>query len=48
MRAGGYRLEEALARAIRSAVAGLDIPPNSPWGTSAEGLDADIAMASVS
>jgi CDK-activating kinase assembly factor MAT1 len=27
MRAGGYRVEEAWERALRSAVAGLDIPP---------------------
>ncbi|KAI9466005.1 CDK-activating kinase assembly factor [Lactarius psammicola] len=47
MRAGGYRLEEAWERAIRSAMAGLDILPHSPWGTSTEGLDADIVMAST-
>jgi len=27
MRGGGYRVEEAWERALRSAVAGLDIPP---------------------
>lgn len=27
MRAGGYRVEEAWERALRSAVAGLDVPP---------------------
>ncbi|KAH9180350.1 CDK-activating kinase assembly factor MAT1-domain-containing protein [Lactarius sanguifluus] len=48
MRAGGYRIEEAWARAIRSAVAGLDLLPYSPRGTSIEGLDADIVMAQTS
>jgi CDK-activating kinase assembly factor MAT1 len=32
MRAGGYCIEEAWTRAIRSAVAGLDILPSSPMG----------------
>ncbi|KAI9446653.1 CDK-activating kinase assembly factor MAT1-domain-containing protein [Lactarius indigo] len=48
MRAGGYRLEEAWARAIRSAVAGLDLLSYSSLGTSTEGLDADIVMAPTS
>lgn len=48
MRAGGYRIEEAWARAIRSAVAGLDILPHSPRETSTGGLDSDIVMASAS
>ena len=48
MRAGGYRLEEAWARAIRSAVAGLDILTHSPRGASTDALDADTVMASTS
>ncbi len=48
MRAGGYRLEEAWERAIRSAVAGLDILPHSPEGTSTGRLYADVVVASSS
>ena len=53
MRAGGYRLEEAWERALRSAVAGLDIPPPDGVLTSrlepsvAGGLDMDVEMASA-
>jgi CDK-activating kinase assembly factor MAT1 len=46
MRAGGYRLEEAWARAIRSAVADLDILTHSPRGASTGAPDADTVMAS--
>jgi CDK-activating kinase assembly factor MAT1 len=51
MRAGGYRVEEAWERALRYAVAGLDITP--PLGEVSMPLpitsrvDADVAMASV-
>jgi CDK-activating kinase assembly factor MAT1 len=53
MRAGGYRLEEAWERALRSAVAGLDIPlpegvltSHQPTETPvASRLDTDVAMA---
>ncbi|KAI0273819.1 CDK-activating kinase assembly factor MAT1-domain-containing protein [Gloeopeniophorella convolvens] len=46
MRAGGYRIEEAWERAIRSAVAGLEISsPDVPRPI--PGLDADVAMASA-
>ena len=54
MRAGGYRVEEAWERALRYAVAGLDIIP--PLGEVSVSLrqdaitsrvDADVAMASV-
>jgi CDK-activating kinase assembly factor MAT1 len=53
MRAGGYRLEEAWERALRSAVAGLDLPPSDgvlishPETCIAGGLDADAVMASA-
>jgi CDK-activating kinase assembly factor MAT1 len=53
MRAGGYRIEEAWERALRCAVAGLDIPllggvsMSHPQEPAASGLDADVAMASV-
>jgi len=42
MRGGGYKVEEAWERALRSAVAALDLPPQSSW------LDQgrDIAMTS--
>ena len=52
MRAGGYRIEEAWERALRCAVAGLDISPlgsasmSHPQESTAR-LDADVAMASV-
>ncbi|KAI0316782.1 CDK-activating kinase assembly factor MAT1-domain-containing protein [Amylostereum chailletii] len=48
MRAGGYRVEEAWDRALRSAVAGLDIPP--PVGLTApshSGPSGDVIMASA-
>jgi CDK-activating kinase assembly factor MAT1 len=50
MRAGGYRVEEAWERAIRSTVAGLDLMPLSGLHPVAEGLvDAggDVVMASA-
>jgi CDK-activating kinase assembly factor MAT1 len=53
MRAGGYRLEEAWERALRSAVAGLDFLPSDVVLTShpetciAGGLDADVVMTSA-
>jgi CDK-activating kinase assembly factor MAT1 len=53
MRAGGYRAEEAWERALRCAVAGLDISPlggaymSHPQEPTTSGLDADVAMASV-
>jgi len=53
MRAGGYCIEEAWERALRCAVAGLDIPPlggvsmSHPQEPVASRLDADVAMASV-
>jgi len=46
MRAGGYRVEEAWERALRSAVAGLEV---SPLGGSVENAngsgDGDVVMA---
>jgi CDK-activating kinase assembly factor MAT1 len=54
MRAGGYRIEEAWERALRYAVAGLDIAPpgDAPMPHPQEAvdsrLDMDVAMASVS
>ncbi|KAI0064701.1 CDK-activating kinase assembly factor [Artomyces pyxidatus] len=45
MRAGGYRVEEAWERALRSAVAGLDLPPLV--GLAAGQGDGDVVMASV-
>jgi CDK-activating kinase assembly factor MAT1 len=54
MRAGGYRIEEAWERALRYAVAGLDIAPpgDAPLPHPQEAvnsrLEADVAMASVS
>jgi CDK-activating kinase assembly factor MAT1 len=54
MRAGGYRVEEAWERALRYAVAGLDITPplgdvSSPLlqETNTSRVDADVVMASV-
>lgn len=57
MRAGGYRVEEAWERALRSAVAGLDIPPfggastststSHPLEPTTSGFAVDVAMASV-
>lgn len=40
MRAGGYCVEDAWERALRLAVAGLDVPP-------LVGLGGDVAMASA-
>ncbi|OJA08851.1 hypothetical protein AZE42_10404 [Rhizopogon vesiculosus] len=45
MRAGGYRVEEAWDRALRCAVAGLDLPPLPGLNPSPERTD--VAMASV-
>ena len=51
MRAGGYRVEEAWERALRYAVAGLDIIPPLreplPQDVITNRIDADVAMASV-
>jgi CDK-activating kinase assembly factor MAT1 len=53
MRAGGYCIEEAWERALRCAVAGLDIPTLGdapvphPQESTAARLNADVAMASV-
>jgi len=53
MRAGGYYIEEAWERALRCAVAGLEIPPlgcvsmSHSQEPTASRLDADVAMASV-
>jgi CDK-activating kinase assembly factor MAT1 len=55
MRAGGYRVEEAWERALRYAVAGLDISPplgdlsslSLPQETNTSRVDADVVMASV-
>lgn len=46
MRAGGYRIEEAWERALRSAVAGLDLQPLSGFGPEIE-LDGDVVMVSA-
>jgi len=53
MRAGGYQVKEAWERALRSAVAGIDIPPlvgiESPNSGANHGLDrnGDVVMASA-
>jgi CDK-activating kinase assembly factor MAT1 len=53
MRAGGYRVEEAWERALRSAVAGLDVMPLSGMGDGASSqttqVDSggDVIMASA-
>ena len=54
MRAGGYRVEEAWERALRYAVAGLDIGPPlgdvsapPPQEANTSRVDADVAMASL-
>ena len=46
MRAGGYRIEEAWERALRSAVAGLDLLPLVGFGSEIE-PDGDVVMASA-
>lgn len=48
MRAGGYRVEEAWERAIRSAVAGLDIQPLAGMDYVVENPGSDIVMAAAS
>ncbi|KIY65207.1 CDK-activating kinase assembly factor [Cylindrobasidium torrendii FP15055 ss-10] len=45
MRGGGYRVEEAWGRALRCAMAGLDVMPQSGLETPAILGDGDIAMA---
>ncbi|THH13611.1 hypothetical protein EW146_g6635 [Bondarzewia mesenterica] len=45
MRAGGYRVEEAWERALRCAVAGLDVHPLV--GLSSDAPDVDVVMASA-
>ena len=54
MRAGGYRIEEAWERALRYAVAGLDIVPplgdvslSLPQEANTSRVDVDVAMASA-
>jgi len=46
MRAGGYRIEEAWERALRSAVAGLDLQPLVGFASEIE-PDGDVVMASA-
>ena len=46
MRAGGYRIEEAWERALRSAVAGLDLQPLVGLSPEIES-DGDVLMASA-
>ncbi|KAF7796875.1 hypothetical protein EIP86_008060 [Pleurotus ostreatoroseus] len=46
MRAGGYRVEEAWERALRCAVAGLEIPPLQGMPTT-ESSQADVFMAAA-
>lgn len=46
MRAGGYRVEDAWERALRSAVAGLDVLPLIGLDTPAEDTG-DLVMASA-
>lgn len=53
MRGGGYRVEEAWERALRFAVAGLDLPPLEGLDPDPEGIqshppptDGDVIMAS--
>lgn len=43
MRAGGYRIEEAWERAVRSAVAGLELQPLVGFGPEVE-PDGDVIM----
>jgi CDK-activating kinase assembly factor MAT1 len=47
MRAGGYRVEDAWERALRSAVAGLDIRPLGGMDAQVEITSGDVVMASA-
>jgi len=49
MRAGGYCIEEAWTRALRCAVAALDIlpPGGSPAPHTVSGPDTDVVMTAV-
>ena len=47
MRAGGYRVEDAWERALRSAVAGLDVRPLVGIDTPVKDAGGDIVMASA-
>lgn len=47
MRAGGYRVEDAWERALRSAVAGLDLPPLVGLHPSMETSSRDVVMTSA-
>ncbi|KAF8894406.1 CDK-activating kinase assembly factor MAT1-domain-containing protein [Infundibulicybe gibba] len=47
MRGGGYRIEEAWERAIRGAVAGLDVPPLVGLDSPMIDASGDVIMASV-
>jgi CDK-activating kinase assembly factor MAT1 len=47
MRGGGYKVEEAWERALRSAVAGLEIPPLTGLDMPAGLVSQDVVMASV-
>jgi CDK-activating kinase assembly factor MAT1 len=49
MRAGGYRVEEAWERAVRSAVAGLDLWPLDSNHDTFHGLDqgGDVIMSAA-
>ena len=45
MRAGGYIIEEAWERALRSAVAALDLPPLVGLDTPAQDASGDVVMS---
>lgn len=47
MRAGGYTIEEAWERALRFAVAGLDLQPLQGLPSHISSPDQDVVMASV-
>jgi CDK-activating kinase assembly factor MAT1 len=47
MRAGGYRVEDAWERALRLAVAGLDVQPLVGLDAPVEDAGGDIVMASA-
>ncbi|KAH7914677.1 CDK-activating kinase assembly factor MAT1-domain-containing protein [Hygrophoropsis aurantiaca] len=47
MRAGGYRVDQAWERAVRSAVMGLDLLPLTEQGSFSNSCPADIVMAPV-
>jgi CDK-activating kinase assembly factor MAT1 len=47
MRGGGYQVKEAWERALRSAVAGLEIPPLTGLDLPPAAVSQDVVMASA-